>query len=204
MSKQRIPLTPVQLGLILLNGAGLIFCATGDLFMLMFDRGTVSKWIVIANLAMALLTGVLCGILVQRAEDIDMFDEDEKGDRLPAVSALRTFFCMVESDMTLVLMMMLAGALVRRDTVKLIALTAPLLFITAATVYFLRVRSFGSDITEEPHETQDEISAEKAELMKAADKIIAEEHKPRTAEDIIADIKADIEKESNSSEDEKV
>ena len=192
MSKQRIPLTPLQLGLTLLNGAGLIFCAAGDLIMLMFDRGTVNRWLIIANLAMALLTVAVCGAFVQKAEDIDMFDEDEQGDRLPAVEALRTFFCMIASDMTLVLMLMLAGMLVQRDTVKLIAVFAPLLFIAAGMVYYFRVRGYGSDIPEAPTEEPENTDREKADLMKAADEIIAEEHKPRTAEDILADIKADM------------
>ena len=191
MSKNKIPLTPVQLGLTLLNGAGLVFCITGDLFMLMFDRGTVNKMIVFANLVLAVTTAICCGILLQRAGDYDIFEEGEQRDKIPAVCALRTYFCMVESDLTIVLLMMLAGALIRRNTIKMIAVTAPLLFLLAVAVYYIRTRGYGEDegeISAEP-ETQ---APEKAALMKAADDIIAEEHTPRTADDILADIKADI------------
>ena len=87
MNDPKLPLTPVQLGLTLLNGAGLIFCAGGDVFLLMFDRGTVRHSAVIMNLALAVIVAVMCGVLVVKAGDIDLFDKGELRDKKPAVGS---------------------------------------------------------------------------------------------------------------------
>jgi hypothetical protein len=187
----KLPLTPVQLGLTLLNSAGLIFCAGGDVFLLMFDRGTVKHSAVIANLALAIITGVICGLLMVKAGDIDLFEKDELRDKQPAVSALRTFFCMVTLDVTVVLIMMLTGAMFWQGAGRAISFTAPLVFLLAGVVYYFQTKDMGdSDFVEE--DEADNESEDKAALMKAADEIIAEEHHPRTAEDILAQAKADI------------
>lgn len=191
MNDPKLSLTPVQLGLALLNGAGLIFCMGGDIVMLMFDRGTVRRSAVILNLALAIVTVALCIVLMLKAGDIDIFDKDELRDKRPAVSALRTFFCMVTLDVTVVLIMMLAGTMFWLGAGRAIMFTAPLLFLLSGAVYYFQTRDMG--ITEECEEAGSDPEAEKkAALMKAADDIIAEEHHPRTAEDILAQVKADI------------
>ncbi|MBQ8965785.1 hypothetical protein [Ruminococcus sp.] len=185
--QQKIPLTPLQLGLCLLGGAGLMFCAAGDIFLLLFDRGTVGRAVVIANLVLAVLAGAGCFLLIPHAGGIDQFDKDEKGDRVPAVVALRTCFCMIMADITIVLIMMLLGAMFWERARLAIVVCAPLLFAAASMVYFIRTGKMGG----EPEEVPEENTA-RTELMKAADEIIAEEHVHRSAEDILADIKADI------------
>ena len=190
MNDPKLPLTPVQLGLTLLNGAGLIFCAGGDVFLLMFDRGTVRHSAVIMNLALAVIVAVMCGVLVVKAGDIDLFDKGELRDKKPAVSALRTFFCMVTLDMTIVLIMMLAGTMLWQGAGRAISFTAPLMFLMAGIVYYFQTKDMGD--TEVTEETDSEADEKKAALMKAAEDIIAEEHRPRTAEDILAQAKADI------------
>jgi hypothetical protein len=183
-----IPFTPFQLGLTLMNSIGLIFCIGGDVFMMMYDRGTVSKGLVVANLVMAVITLIMCGALVFRAGEIDLWNHDDDGDKRPAVIALRTYLCMVAADLTGVLMLMLFGALVWNGAMRAIMIYAPLMFIAAGAVYFWRTSRMGAqqdELTEEDSERQ--------ELMKAVDAIIAEEHSPRTAESILAEIKADIE-----------
>ncbi|WP_294484008.1 hypothetical protein [uncultured Ruminococcus sp.] len=190
MNDPKLPLTPVQLGLTLLNGAGLIFCAGGDVFLLMFDRGTVRHSAVIMNLALAVIVAVMCGVLVVKAGDIDLFDKGELRDKKPAVSALRTFFCMVTLDITIVLIMMLAGTMFWQGAGRAISFTAPLMFLMAGIVYYFQTKDMGD--TEVTEETDSEADEKKAALMKAAEDIIAEEHRPRTAEDILAQAKADI------------
>ena len=190
MNDPKLPLTPVQLGLTLLNGAGLIFCAGGDVFLLMFDRGTVRHSAVIMNLALAVIVAVMCGVLVVKAGDIDLFDKGELRDKKPAVSALRTFFCMVTLDITIVLIMMLAGTMLWQGAGRAISFTAPLMFLMAGIVYYFQTKDMGD--TEVTEETDSEADEKKAALMKAAEDIIAEEHRPRTAEDILAQAKADI------------
>ena len=190
MNDPKLPLTPVQLGLTLLNGAGLIFCAGGDVFLLMFDRGTVRHSAVIMNLALAVIVAVMCGVLVVKAGDIDLFDNGELRDKKPAVSALRTFFCMVTLDITIVLIMMLAGTMFWQGAGRAISFTAPLMFLMAGIVYYFQTKDMGD--TEVTEETDSEADEKKAALMKAAEDIIAEEHHPRTAEDILAQAKADI------------
>ena len=190
MNDPKLPLTPVQLGLTLLNGAGLIFCAGGDVFLLMFDRGTVRHSAVIMNLALAVIVAVMCGVLVVKAGDIDLFDKGELRDKKPAVSALRTFFCMVTLDITIVLIMMLAGTMFWQGAGRTISFTAPLMFLMAGIVYYFQTKDMGD--TEVTEETDAEADEKKAALMKAAEDIIAEEHRPRTAEDILAQAKADI------------
>lgn len=190
MNRPRLTLTPVQLGLTLLNSAGLIFCAGGDLFLLMFDRGTVRRSTVISNLTLVILTGVICVVLLFKAGDIDLFDKNELRDKQPAVSALRTYFCMLTLDITIVLIMMLTGAMFWTNAGRAIAITAPLLFLMSGAVYYFRTRNMGTDDSAE--DISDTETEEKAALMKAADDIIAEEHRPRTAEDILAQAKAEI------------
>ncbi|MBO4866348.1 MAG: hypothetical protein J5582_07215 [Ruminococcus sp.] len=191
MNDPKLPLTPVQLGLTLLNSAGLIFCAGGDVFLLMFDRGTVRHSAVIANLALAIITGLMCGVLMIKAADIDLFDKGELRDKQPAVSALRTFFCIVTLDITIVLIMMLAGTLFWRGAGRSISFTAPLVFLLAGIVYYFQTKDMGdTDVAEEDEAAPE--AEKKAALMKAADDIIAEEHHSRTAEDILAQVKADI------------
>ncbi|EXM40333.1 hypothetical protein RASY3_10325 [Ruminococcus albus SY3] len=190
MNDPKLQLTPVQLGLTLLNGAGLIFCAGGDVFLLMFDRGTVRHSAVIMNLALAVIVAVMCGVLVVKAGDIDLFDKGELRDKKPAVSALRTFFCMVTLDITIVLIMMLAGTMFWQGAGRAISFTAPLMFLMAGIVYYFQTKDMGD--TEVTEETDAEADEKKAALMKAAEDIIAEEHRPRTAEDILAQAKADI------------
>ena len=115
-----IPFTPFQLGLTLMNSIGLIFCIGGDVFMMMYDRGTVSKGLVVANLVMAVITLIMCGALVFRAGEIDLWNHDDDGDKRPAVIALRTYLCMVAADLTGVLMLMLFGALVWNGAMRAI------------------------------------------------------------------------------------
>ena len=79
--------------------------------MLMFDRGTVRRSAVILNLVLAIIAAALCVVLMLKAGEIDLFEKDEIRDKQPAVSALRTFFCMVTLDVTVVLIMMLAGTM---------------------------------------------------------------------------------------------
>lgn len=189
MNKLRdIPFTPFQLGLTLLNSVGLIFCIGGDVIMMMYDRGTVSRALVVTNLVMSLITLIMCGALVFRAGDIDIWNHEDTGDKRPAVIALRTYLCMVASDLTGVLMLMLFGALVWNGAMKAIMIYAPLMFIASGALYFWRTSRMGQQ--EEEHDSG--ISEERAELMRTVDAIIAEEHTPRTAETILADIKADI------------
>lgn len=190
-----IPFTPFQLGLTLLNSVGLIFCIGGDVIMMMYDRGTVSRALVVTNLVMALITLIMCGALVFRAGDIDLWNHEDTGDKRPAVIALRTYLCMVASDLTGVLMLMLFGALVWNGAMKAIMIYAPLMFVASGALYYWRTSRMG----QQEEETDNGISEERAELMRTVDAIIAEEHTPRTAETILADIKADIE---NSDEDE--
>lgn len=155
MSKQKIPITPFQLGLSLLNGIGLIFCVGGDLFLLMFDRGTVSRGMVITNLVLSLVTMAVGGILVIRTGDIDLFDEDEQGDRKPAIMALRTYFCMITSDITGVLILMLAGALVWKGAGRAIMVYAPIMFVLAGGLYYWRTNQMGSRESETSEEQAD-------------------------------------------------
>ena len=194
MNDPKLPLTPVQLGLTLLNSAGLIFCAGGDVFLLMFDRGTVNHSTVISNLVLVITIGVICSLLMVKAGDIDLFDKDEHRDKQPAVSALRTFFCMVTLDLTIVLIMMLAGTLFWRGANWAICFTSLFGFLLAGIVYCFQTKAMGEDteFVEEAETETDTESEDKAALMKAADDIIAEEHYPRTAEDILAQAKADI------------
>ena len=53
--------------------------------MMMYDRGTVSKGLVVANLVMAVITLIMCGALVFRAGEIDLWNHDDDGDKRPAV-----------------------------------------------------------------------------------------------------------------------
>lgn len=201
MSKLKVPFTPFQLGLSLLCGAGLIFCVGGDLVLLMFDRGTVSRGMVTINLTLALLTMAVCGALILRAGEIDLFDEGESGDRTPAVVALRTYFCMIAADITGVLMLMLAGALVWNDAGRAIMVYAPLMFAAAGGLYYWRIGRMGVGETDETaqsareSEINEEIPLEQAMIveMTREEAVMAETVGEETArvgsiEDLTADV----------------
>ena len=70
---------------------------------------------------------------------------DPDGDTAPAVSALRTYFCILFFDISGVLGLMLAGALGVEWAKKAIIIFAPVVFVLAAIVYFILSGRIGLD-----------------------------------------------------------
>ena len=93
-----------------------------------------------------LITGLFF-LLVFSAGRINIFSDkaDPDGDTAPAVSALRTYFCILFFDISGVLGLMLAGALGVEWAKKAIIIFAPVVFVLAAIVYFILSGRIGLD-----------------------------------------------------------
>ena len=90
----------------------------------------------------------LCGgSCAESAGRINIFSDkaDPDGDTAPAVSALRTYFCILFFDISGVLGLMLAGALGVEWAKKAIIIFAPVVFVLAAIVYFILSGRIGLD-----------------------------------------------------------
>ncbi|WP_294408294.1 hypothetical protein [uncultured Ruminococcus sp.] len=152
----KVPFTPFQIILTSLNAAALSLCVGGDVFVLLFDRGAVSGKVIVTNLVMSVLVIILSSVFVFRTEHIDTFSRVQKDDedKLPAIRALRTYFCMLTLDFAGVLSLMLAGALFYKNAGKAIIIFAPAVFVLSAIIYFVRVSRIGlvdySDDNDDP------------------------------------------------------
>lgn len=152
----KVPFTPFQIILTSLNAAALALCVGGDVFVLLFDRGAVSGKVIVTNLVMSVLVIILSSVFVFRTEHIDTFSRVQKDDedKLPAIRALRTYFCMLTLDFAGVLSLMLAGALFYKNAGKAIIIFAPAVFVLSAIIYFVRVSRIGlvdySDDNDDP------------------------------------------------------
>ena len=106
---KKVPFTPFQLVLTVVNTAALMFCMGCDCFVLIvgMTAGRTKPYVV--DLVLSLLTMAVFILLVFSAGRINIFSD--KADPAPAVSALRTYFCILFFDISGVLGLMLAGAL---------------------------------------------------------------------------------------------
>lgn len=143
----RSQFTPFQIVLTSLSAVAFTFCIVGDIFVLLFGRGTVSEKALITNLVLSAVAMAVSMLLIFKADSFDTFGRNagEDEDKLPAVCALRTYFCMLACDFGGVLCIMLAGALFYENAGKAILIFAPSLFVLAAAVYFVRVSRIGLD-----------------------------------------------------------
>lgn len=117
---KKVPFTPFQLVLTVVNTAALMFCMGCDCFVLIVG-----------------MTAGRTNIFSDKA--------DPDGDTAPAVSALRTYFCILFFDISGVLGLMLAGALGVEWAKKAIIIFAPVVFVLAAIVYFILSGRIGLD-----------------------------------------------------------
>ena len=155
--------TPFQIILTSLSTAALTLCIGGDLFLLSHDKGLVSRSSVWINLVLSVLAMVICTALIFRAGSVDMFSQDtsDEEDRGPAVRALRTYLCMIFTDLAGVISLMLAGALIYKNAGRSIMIFAPSLFVLAAVVYFVRVSRIGvGDISQDNEECENDFKGE--------------------------------------------
>ena len=139
---KKVPFTPFQLVLTVVNTAALMFCMGCDCFVLIvgMTAGRTKPYVV--DLVLSLLTMAVFILLVFSAGRINIFSDkaDPDGDTAPAVSALRTYFCISG-----VLGLMLAGALGVEWAKKAIIIFAPVVFVLAAIVYFILSGRIGLD-----------------------------------------------------------
>ena len=92
---KKVPFTPFQLVLTVVNTAALMFCMGCDCFVLIvgMTAGRTKPYVV--DLVLSLLAMAVFILLVFSAGRINIFSDkaDPDGDTAPAVSALRTYFC---------------------------------------------------------------------------------------------------------------
>lgn len=89
--------------------------------------------------------GVYSACVFSRQDKYFSDKADPDGDTAPAVSALRTYFCILFFDISGVLGLMLAGALGVEWAKKAIIIFAPVVFVLAAIVYFILSGRIGLD-----------------------------------------------------------
>ena len=144
---KKVPFTPFQLVLTVVNTAALMFCIGCDCFVLIvgMTAGRTKPYVV--DLVLSLLAMAVFILLVFSAGRINIFSDkaDPDGDTAPAVSALRTYFCILFFDISGVLGLMLAGALGVEWAKKAIIIFAPVVFVLAAIVYFILSGRIGLD-----------------------------------------------------------
>ena len=136
---KKVPFTPFQLVLTVVNTAALMFCMGCDCFVLIVGMTAGrTKPYVLSLLAMAVFI-----LLVFSAGRINIFSDkaDPDGDTAPAVSALRTYFCILFFDISGVLGLMLAGAFGVEWAKKAIIIFAPVVFVLAAIFFILFYRA---------------------------------------------------------------
>lgn len=94
---KKVPFTPFQLVLTVVNTAALMFCMGCDCFVLIvgMTAGRTKPYVV--DLVLSLLAMAVFILLVFSAGRINIFSDkaDPDGDTAPAVSALRTYFCIL-------------------------------------------------------------------------------------------------------------
>ena len=99
---KKVPFTPFQLVLTVVNTAALMFCMGCDCFVLIvgMTAGRTKPYVV--DLVLSLLAMAVFILLVFSAGRINIFSDkaDPDGDTAPAVSALRTYFCILFFDIS--------------------------------------------------------------------------------------------------------
>lgn len=151
----KVPFTPFQLILTLLNIAGFIFCMACDGFMLVFDRNTMAYRPFVVNMILCGLALILFIVLVFNTRIVNVFGDkvDQDADPAPALSAARTYFCLLFFDFAGVLVLMLAGALMFDWAKKAILIFAPFVFAVSAVVYFILSGRIGlSDFSDDDND----------------------------------------------------
>lgn len=155
----KVPFTFFQILLTAVNVLVYIGCIAADIFMLLFDRGTVNGRTLIINLALSVIAVTVSLMLTVRAGRINIFGGKigEGEDAEPAIKALRTYFCMLSFDLAGVLAIMLAGAVMYQNAAAAIMIFAPTVFIAAGVIYFVRVSRIGlDDFTDDSDDFYDE------------------------------------------------
>lgn len=165
----KTPFTVFQAVISALCAAAFLLCIGSDIFLLTVGNGSISPRPVVTNLLLSIASLAVSAVLILRTSKVDTFGEEvsEEEDRLPAVSALRTYFCMLAFDLAGVMCLMLDGIITFHSTGKSIMIFAPLMFAAAAVTYFIRVSRIGlvdfSDAEEKTEETAAEPAEEQSE-----------------------------------------
>lgn len=151
----KVPFTPFQLILTVLNIAGFIFCTACDAFVLAVDRNTMAYRPFVVNMILCGLALILFIVLVFNTRIVNVFGDktDPDADPAPALSAARTYFCLLFFDFAGVLVLMLAGAFMIDWAKKAILIFAPSVFVISAAVYFFLSGRIGlSDFSDEDND----------------------------------------------------
>lgn len=142
----KAPFTPFQLVMTVVDSAAFIFCMGCDGFMLTVGAEGAGKPFVV-NMIFCGLSAVLFLVLALNTGMVNVFGDkfDASADPAPALSAARTYFCLLFFDLAGVLALMLAGALGASWAKAAILIFAPVVFIISAIVYFVLSGRIGLD-----------------------------------------------------------
>lgn len=137
--------TPFQIILTTVSCSAFTLCMIGDVFIILFDKGTVGGNLPLINLVLSAAALVLSVLFIFKVNIVNTFSgrPDAQSDTEPAIKALRTYFCMLSFDFAGVLLFMLAGSLLYKNAAKAIVVFAPAVFLIAAVTYFVRVSRIG-------------------------------------------------------------
>ena len=142
---KKVPFTSFQLVLTVVDTAAAMFCMGCDCFVLATGMISDSPKPYVVDLVLCVLAMIVFILLVFSAGRINIFSDSAEpdGDTAPAISALRTYFCILFFDIAGVLCFMLAGALGAQWAKKAILFFAPVIFVLAAAVYFFQSGRIG-------------------------------------------------------------
>ena len=140
----KAPFTPFELIMTVINIFLFACCIVGDLIFLLVDPFNVNETAYGLNLCIAVPALLACIFLMFRTDIVNSFGSDEpQNNTIPAVSALRTYFCMLFFDGAGVLVFMFAGPIMLDNAKTIILIFAPSVFALAALIYFIRVSRIG-------------------------------------------------------------
>ena len=140
----KAPLTPFQLILTVVNIFLFVCCIVGDLIFLLVNPFNLNERTYGVNLCVAVPALIGCMFLVFRTDVVNSFGNQISGkDTSPAVTSLRTYFCMLFFDIAGVLVLMFSGPLILDKAGLVILVFAPAVFVLSAVVYFVRVSRIG-------------------------------------------------------------
>lgn len=145
MTNKKIPFTPFQLVLTILNLSLFAFCILGDILILISDDIKINYLSYKINLAISVPASIVSLLLIFNVRKINTFGDNVNSDcdRTPAIMALRTYFCMLFFDVAGVMTLMFVGPLFLDNAKTIIMIFAPIMFILSAVVYFIKVGKIG-------------------------------------------------------------
>ena len=169
---KKIPFTPFQLVLTILNISLFAFCLVGDILILVSNDIKINYLSYKINLAVSVLASISFLLLIFNVKKINIFGDNvnSDSDKTPGIMALRTYLCMLFFDVAGVMLLMFVGPLFLDNAKTIILIFAPSVFILSAIVYFVKVGRIGlEDFSDNDDDKVETVRDKEADLQKEKD-----------------------------------